>query len=144
MFAGLKNKLGGAGKRMSGRTDLLEAVCASAALVAAADGNIDDGEVAQALQVVQNNQALSSAFDARTIEQTMDKMLNRAKGGFSGRAGLQKEINDVANKGVFDDNEAVFLIALDVASADGDIGAKEKEVIAKLAKQLGVNPDNYL
>ena len=41
MFAKMKEKLAGGAKRMQGRTDLLEAVCASAALVAAADGSID-------------------------------------------------------------------------------------------------------
>ena len=144
MFAGLKNKLSGAGKRISGRTDLLEAVCASAALIAAADGSISDDEVAQALQVVQNNETLSSAFDARTIEQTMDKMLGRAKGGFSGRNGLNTEIAQVGSKGVHEENEIIYLIALDVAYADNDCGTKEKEVLSKLAKSLGINEANYV
>jgi tellurite resistance protein len=142
MFAGLKKKLAGGASRVSGRTDLLEAVCASAALVAAADGNISDEEVGQAITVVTNNELLSSAFDARTIEAVMDKMLARAKGGFSGRAGLMKEIADIADKSA-EDAEMVYLIALDVAYADGDVGDKEREQMGKIAKSLKVDPSKF-
>lgn len=142
MFGKLKSILSGAGNRVAGRTDILEAVCASAALVAAADGNIDDGEVAAALGVVNNNEVLSAAFDAGTIERTMDKMLKRAQGGFSGRAGLYKEIDDIGGKD-FADREITYLIALDVAHADGEVGDKEKKTLDQIATRLKVDPSKY-
>ncbi|HBG51922.1 MAG TPA: TerB, partial [Gammaproteobacteria bacterium] len=45
MLGRLKDKLTGASKRLSGKTDLLEGIAAACVLVAAADGTIDDGEV---------------------------------------------------------------------------------------------------
>jgi tellurite resistance protein TerB len=128
--------------RIQGRTDLLEAVCASAALIAAADGDIADNEVEAAINVVTNNEGLAKAFDARTIETTMDKMIKRAKGGFSGRQGLWKDIDDISKD--FNDSEAVYLIALDVAYSDDDVGAKEKEALSKLAQRLKVDPSKYV
>jgi tellurite resistance protein TerB len=127
--------------RVSGRTDLLEGVCASAALIAAADGNIGPEEVTTAIDVVKNNETLGSAFDARTIETTMDKMLNRAKGGYSGQAQLYKEISEIGKNP--EDGETVYLIALDVAFADGNCDAKERAVITNLAKYLGVDANKY-
>lgn len=141
-FLGFGKKLDGAAKRIGGQTDILEACCSSAALLAAADGNISDEEVASAIQTVKNNETLSNAFDARTIETTMDKMLARAKGGFSGRNGLMKEINDIAQKD-FEVCETVYLIALDVAHADGEVGEKEQQVLNKIASALKIDPNKY-
>lgn len=141
LFTKFKDKITGASSRLNGRTDALEAVCAAAALIAAADGDIADDEVASTLNVIANNETLSNAFDVRTIEQTADKMLKRAKGGFSGQAGLWKEIEDVAkDKAVAED---VLLIALDVAHADGEVGEKEQKVLTKLSAKLGLNLSNY-
>jgi len=42
MFNSLKKKFGGGVKKFSGKTDFLEAVCASSALVAFADGECSD------------------------------------------------------------------------------------------------------
>lgn len=140
---GFKKFLSGSANRLQGRTDLLEAICASASLIAAADGKIEDAEVAQALTVITNNQTLSASFDARAIEGCMDKMLARAKGGFSGRAGLMKEIDDVGGKGVAEDCEVVFLVALDVAYADGSVGPEEQKMIDKLSSALKVDAKKF-
>ena len=46
-------------QKFSGRTDFLEAVCAAAALVAAADGEIEDSEVKATVKAVKANKALA-------------------------------------------------------------------------------------
>lgn len=141
MFAALKQKLTGSVNKFSGRKDFLEAVCASCALVAAADGNIEDEEVEKTIQVIVSNPALSAAFSAREIEGTADTMLKRAQAGRTGRMGLYKEIDDVADDA--DMAETIYLVALDVADSDGSIADAEKQVLNKIAERLRLDPKKY-
>lgn len=141
MFAKLKDRLTSGASRLNGRTDLLEAVCASAALVAAADGSIDDNEVDATIVAVSSNANLAAAFDSRTIEQTINTMLDRAQAGRAGRSGLYKEIDDVASNP--EDAELVLLTAMDIADADGEVDAAETAVINKIANKLRLDPAKY-
>lgn len=141
MFAKLKERLTGSVNKFSGRKDFLEAVCASCALVAAADGEIEDSEVDQTIKVIASNPALSSAFSTREIEGTADQMLKRAGAGRTGRMGLYREIEDIAADKEM--AETVYLAALDVADTDGEVAPQEKEVLAKIAGKLGLNPKDY-
>ena len=68
-------------QKFSGRTDFLEATCAAAALIAAADGEIEDAEVDATVKAVKANKALSQGFDQQTIDKTINAMLDRAGGG---------------------------------------------------------------
>lgn len=140
MFAALKSKLSGGVNKYSGRKDFLEAVCAAAALVAAADGEISDAEVDQTVKAVSSNANLSAAFRSQEIERVADVMLKRAQGGRVGRQGLFTEIEQISAD--HDMAETVLLSALDVAD-HGGIDAKEKEVLAKIAQRLGLNLANY-
>lgn len=140
MLQSLKNLLGDKAKRFSGRTDFLEAVCAACALVAAADGDLSDDELAAAVTAVKANAALTAAFDARAIEKTMDTMCNRAVGRV-GKAGLLKEISEI--KSDLEMAETVLLAALDVADQNG-ISDVEKAVLAKIAAELSLDLNKYL
>lgn len=140
MFAKLKAKLGGGVNRFSGNTDFLEAVCASCSLVAAADGEISDEECLQAIKVVSSNESLSKAFPPQVIEKTMDKMMERVTAGRTGRANVMKEISDIADNTEM--AETVYLTALDVAEANGDVCEAERDMLNKIASRLGVNPSS--
>ncbi len=140
MLAMFKSLVGDKAKKFSGKTDFLEAVCAASALVATADGDLDDNELVAAVAAVKSNAALSGAFDARAIETTMDKMCSRAVGRV-GKAGLFKEIEDI--KADHDMGETVLLVALDVADSGG-ISAEEKAVLAKIASTVGLDLAKYL
>lgn len=144
MFARIKEKLAGASQRMSGRTDLLEATCAAVALTAAADGNIDDGEVGAIMDALSNHPTLSNAFKTSQIEQCADAMMKRAKGGLMGRRGLQKEIEQALGKSTSDDLELVLCVAIDVARADGEVGAAEMNVLGNIAKTLRLELNSYM
>lgn len=137
MFSDWKAKLSGGLKKVSGKKDFLEAVCAAAALTAAADGEITDAEIATATKVVGSNPTLTAAFKTNEIERTTDTMLKRAQAGRTGRMGLYKEIEQVASSP--DMAETVYLCALDIAETDGNVGPEEKKVLAEIAKRLGVN-----
>ena len=141
MLKALKNRLAGGANRLQGRTDLLEAVCSSAALVSAADGDVADGEIAATIKAVSASEALRAAFQPREIEQCIEKQLQRAAGGRVGRMQLMKELEDVAANA--DDAEMVLLTALDVAESDGTIDPAEKAVLGNIAKTLGLNLANY-
>jgi tellurite resistance protein TerB len=123
--------------KFSGRTDFLEAVCAAAALVAAADGEIEDAEVKATVKAVKANKALASGFDGAAVEAAINKMLDRAGGGRVGRMGLWEEIREIAKDPEM--AQAVVLTAIDVAESDGEIEPEEKVVLERLAKELSVD-----
>ena len=137
MFGLLKKKAEDATKKFSGRTDFLQAVTALCALVAYADGSATDDEINATKKAVKANASLAASFDARTVEKTLDGMLERASSGRSGRAGLWKEVDDIAHDA--EQAEAAILAALDVAESDGDLGAEERAVLEKAARTTGVN-----
>ena len=124
-------------QKFSGRTDFLEAVCAAAALIAAADVEIEDSEVKATVKAVKANKSLSTGFDQTAIEATINKMLERAAGGRVGRMGLWEEIREVAKDAEL--AQGVVLAALDVAEGDGEIEPAEKVVLDRLAKELSVD-----
>lgn len=142
MLGFLKSKAASSVQKFSGQTDFLEAVCAAAALIAAADGEIEDSEVTATKKAVMANKALADGFDNRTIDATIDRMLDRAGGGRVGRAGLWKEIEEAASKPEM--AEAILCTALDVAEGDGEIEPQEKVVLEKLAKTLRVDLDRLM
>lgn len=143
MFGMLKEKLGGGAKRFSGRTDLLEATCAACALVAAADGEVEDAELVATQEALVNHPTLSAAFKQSEIEATASKIFSRAKGAM-GRVGLMKEIEQAKSKSTSDDLELVLACAVDIARADGELEGPELAVMQKIANTLGLNLRAFL
>jgi tellurite resistance protein TerB len=144
MFGKLKEKLTGGASRLNGKTDLLEGICAACVLVGAADGDLSDDEAAIALDRLVNHETLSVAFSATQIEAAFDKQAKRAKSGMSGRLGLRREVEEVKAKSSSEDCEMLLVIAIDVASADGDIGPKEMGVLRTIGQAMGLAPERYL
>lgn len=140
MLGFLKNKVSANVNKYSGKTDFLEAVCAAAALIAAADGEIEDEEITATMTAVKSHPSLSQAFSVRQIETTMETMLERTKGR-AGRMGLYREIDDIAADP--DMSETVYLVALDVSESDGEIEPEEEKVLARIASSLKIDPSKY-
>ena len=126
--------------KVSGKKDFLEAVCAAAALIAVADGEIEDDEVKATTKAIVANKALAG-FDSRTIEATAQSMFDRASQGRVGKVGLWKEIDDVSSDA--DMCEAVYVTALDISESDGEIEPAEKAILDKLAQTLKIDPKKY-
>jgi len=126
-----------------GNKDFLEAVCAACALVANADGNIEDSEKTKAISVVNNHPTLSQMYQQKDIETCLETMFKRAKDA-SGRQMLARELDDIkgAENGAKMSDD-VYLMALDIAGADGNVGDDEKAVLAKIAKRLGVDTSKF-
>ena len=133
MLNSCKKKLSGAISKLAGNTDFLEGVCAGCALVASANG-IKDEEIEAAIDSVKTNKTLSGAFKANKIEKAMSAALERTKTR-PGRLGLFKELEEITE----DQADIVYLSALDVADADGEIDKEEREMLTKIAGRLGVN-----
>lgn len=144
MFGKLKERFAGAASRLSGKTDLLEATCAACALVAAADGDIEDEELGATLEALTNHPTLSAAFSQSQIENTANAMFKRAKGGAMGRIGLMKEIEEARSKSTSDDLELILAVAIDVSRSDGEMEPAEMKVLEKIAGTLKLNLNTFL
>lgn len=123
--------------------DFLEGVCAAAALVSAADGEIEDAERTKVIAVISGHKTLGAIYSQNDIQTVADEMFKRAKDG-SGRIQLARELDDVRSK----PNgrhmaEDIYAIARDIASADGEVEPKEQEVLAKIASRLQVDPKAF-
>lgn len=123
--------------------DFLEAVCAAAALVAAADGDIEESERRKVVALITNHASLGRLYQQSAIETTADTMFKRAKDS-SGRQQLARELDDIKgrpNGGQM--AEDVYLLALDIANADGEVEPQEEAVLKKIAGRLGVDPAKF-
>lgn len=143
MFGMLKEKLGNAVNRLSGKTDLLEGIAAGAILVSAADGEIESEEIAVLIEALCANETLAKAFTDTQITGVVDKMVKKAspnaagKIGMVGKIALEREVAEVKSKSSTDDLELMLAVLVDVASSDGEIEPAEKVVVNKIAAKLG-------
>ena len=144
MFGKFKEKLTGAFSRLNGRTDLLEAIAAACALVAAADGELEDEEAGATLDALTSHSVLSKSFKVSEIERVTDDMMKRAKGGMAGRLGLKREIEQAKSKSSTEDLEMLLVIAIDVSMSDGEMEPQERKVLDQIATSLGLNLRTYL
>lgn len=123
--------------------DFLEAVCAACALVANADGTIEESEKRKALSIITNHSALGKLYKQADIEACCETMFKRAKDA-SGRQQLARELDDIKGRPdgaqMADD---VYLVALDIAQADGTVQDEEKVVLEKIAKRLSVDVTKF-
>lgn len=123
--------------------DFLEAICAASALVAIADGDLEESERRKVVSVVTNHAKLSQFYQQNVIEQTTETMFKRAKDR-SGRIQLYRELDDIKSRpGAAQMAEDIFAVALDIAEADGEIEPEEEEVLKKIAERIGVDPSKF-
>lgn len=120
--------------------DYLEGVVSAVALVAYADGEIEESERRKITSMIVNHPTLGKLYKINDIEATVESFFKRAKDA-SGRQSLARELDDIkANKQMAED---VYLMAKDIASADGEIEPEEAKVLDKIANRLGVNPNDF-
>jgi tellurite resistance protein len=144
MFGKLKDLVSGGGKKLSGKTDLLEGIAAGSILIAAADGEMDTAEVAVIIENLQNYDKIAEAFTPSQIENVVNDMIKKASPNAAGKIGLvgkmklEKEVSEVRSKSSNDDLQMMLAILADVAGADDDgIEPAEKATINKISRSLG-------
>lgn len=121
--------------------NLMEAIVAICMLVGMADGSVGDAEMSKIDKLLTSNENLG-AFKPSDIRQTMTRYKNVLEADFG--VGQKKMIDEIAEiSGNPDHCEEVFLNAMAVAKADGDIDEKERAVLAKVGGVLGTNLKEY-
>lgn len=143
MFGALKRAMKGASREVAAELgqnkDFLEAVCAGAARIAAADGEIEDAEKKEIPRLVAADPTLGKLYQRDVIERTMETMLASAM-SVSGKLRLQRELEDLRGKpNAAAMSETVVAVCIDIAMADGEMEEPEKKELAKIAGWLGVD-----
>ena len=126
-------------KKMENK-DLAEGFVGACLLIAAADGEIEAEETSNLTAMLEAHPALSE-FRGE-IGKMVDNFASRLKAGFLfGKTQIMREIKDCAH----DDREAedIFVAAITIAQADGEIEPAELAVLKEIGKVLGLNPANY-
>lgn len=121
--------------------DLMEAIVAGAVLVAYADGDCSAEELTTLQGIIENNDNLKH-FGSE-IGTTIDKYSGMYESGKRlAKVKLMKELADVQA----DEEQKIeaFIIAIEIADADGDIDDAELAILKEIGKQYGLNPDNYI
>ncbi|EHK6508497.1 tellurite resistance TerB family protein [Vibrio parahaemolyticus] len=121
--------------------DLMEAIVAGAILVAYADGECEASELEKLATIIESNDNL--AHFGSEIGKTIDKYSSMMEAGARlGKMKLMKELRDVESDEA--QKEEAFIIAIEIADADGEIEPKELEILKEIGKAFGLNPDNYI
>ncbi|KAB0285445.1 tellurite resistance protein [Vibrio fortis] len=121
--------------------DLMEAIVASSVLVAFADGDCSAEELETLDAIIASNDNLSH-FGSE-IGKTIDKYSAMYEAGARlAKVKLMKEIRDV--DGDETQKEEAFVIAIEIADADGEIDDAELKILKEIGKALGLNPESYI
>lgn len=137
---GFFSNLGKSAKKVQNQ-NALEAIVAASMLVAAADGEIEKKETDKLDKLLTNNDSLS-AFKPSEIRKIIDRYSGILEADFRvGKLKLLKEIGDISDNP--DTSEEVFVNALAIAESDGEIEAKELDVLKEIGRTLGINLSNY-
>ncbi|EJL6982399.1 tellurite resistance TerB family protein [Vibrio cholerae] len=121
--------------------DLMEAIVAAAVLVANADGECSAKELEKLDKIISANDNLMH-FGSE-IGKTIDKYATMYEAGARlAKMKLMKEISDVDSDEK--QKEEAFIIAIEIADADGEIDETELAVLREIGKSLGLNPDSYI
>ena len=144
---GMFKKLKTAGKDIANKQvkaenrDLMEGLVCAAALIAYADGELEDEEVTKISQILDTSKALE-AFGTEPA-QFFDKQCKVLDSSYRmGRLGVMKEIEDC--KGNKDEAEMVLIMAIEVAFADGEMEPEEEKELGAIAGKLGLRLQDYL
>lgn len=118
--------------------DASMAVCA---LVAAADGNVDEHERAHVESLILNNDVLQN-FPADQLRQRFNKHVDQLSFNFQqGKTTAMQEIAKAAKKPT--EARAVVQTGFVVAGADGYIAQSEEQVLREVCAALGLSPQEF-
>lgn len=148
MFGKLFEKLTGKAQELATTAlnasdkDVMEAMMASSAIVAAADGDISDEEISTVSAMIKNSDQLADfQEDAPVVFNKYCAKLQNM--GRMGQLDVMKEITDVEFNS--DDHKVrVLLMAIEVADADNNIDDDEMKALGKIAKALDLNLSDYI
>lgn len=133
--ASVKNELAKVENR-----DLMEAIVAGSILVAYADGECEEAELAKMEQVI--NALPELQHFGGEISETIGRFQSILEAGFRlGKLKVMKELEDI--KGSDDDRQLVFNVVLTIAEADGEVEPAEVKVLKEIGQRLNINLREY-
>ena len=122
------------------KKNLMEAIVGASLLVAYSDGSCGDDEVLKLDELIRSNPAL--AHFGSEISQTTNRISAQLKANFLvGRVHVKREIADIKNDKA--DAEEVFVNAIAMAQADGEISTAEKGVLQEIGREFGLRLEDY-
>lgn len=120
--------------------ELMEAVLAGCALVAAADGNISKEEKEKMLGFVRNSEALKN-FDQSAVIDTFQKHVGKMEFDFTiGKIECLKVISKIKKT---DEARLLVRVCCAIGSADGSFDADERKIVRDICQELRLNPDEF-
>lgn len=127
-------------KKLENR-DLAEALVGACLLIAAADGEIEPEEIENLNAQLEAHPALQG-FGSE-IGKMVDSFTKRLEAGFLiGKTQIMREIKDCTHDS--EEAEDIFVSAITMAQADGEIEEAELKILKEIGRALGLNVSSYL
>lgn len=121
--------------------EFLEAVVAGCALVAAADGTVDDSEKETMAGFIQRNDVLK-VFDMSQVIASFNKFMSHfAFNLMVGKAEALKAVHRIKNNG--DAARLLIRVCCAIGMADGDFDPDEKAAVKEICIELGLDPSEF-
>jgi stress response protein SCP2/tellurite resistance protein len=122
--------------------DVLDAVVASCALVSMADGHLDHSERQKMIEFVNQSEELR-VFDPQKVIQRFNFFVSRIEHDpMMGRAEAFRALGKIRTKPEMARLIARYCIA--IGYADGHFDNSEKQIVADICRELGLNPAEFL
>lgn len=120
--------------------EFMEAITASCALVAAADGTIDSSEKQKMAGFVQRSEELK-VFNMSDVIKSFNKFADELEFDVGiGKDACMKAISKVTDS---DASKLLVRVACAIGAADGDFDADEKNVVRGICKEVGQLPSTF-
>lgn len=138
----LGKKVGGAKvelKKLENR-DLMQAIVGACILIAGADGDLEASELDTIEKAIRSNPSLSHF--GPEITTVMGQFKDQLAAGFRlAKVKIMREIGDIKSNA--QDAEEVFVNAITIAEADGEIEPAELTVLAEIGRVLGLRLQDF-
>lgn len=122
--------------------DFLVAIVTATALVALADGKIDQAERTTLANYLRVSEELS-VFDGQEVVDEFNKAVALFDFDFVlGQTEALKRIAKIKNN--VDAARTLVRVCISLANSDGVFDQKEKDIVTLIAKELGLNPSEFL
>lgn len=122
--------------------DVMDAVVAACALVALADGRLDEAERQKMIEFVNQSEELK-VFDTQKVIQQFNLHVQRIeRDPVIGRAEAFKALGRIRSKPEIARLVARYCIA--IGFADGHFDANEQQTVSQICMELGLNPQEFL
>lgn len=118
-----------------------DASMAMCALVAAADGSIDDSERAKVSGLITSNEALSN-FPPESLRSTFETYCAKLTADYQlGKVELVQVVGKTKKKPA--EARAVVQIGIIIGGADGNFDDQEKAVVRECCHAVGIDPSEF-